>query len=145
MDWRREALIAALMTDLVTMDLQMKGKTVVITGGNSGIGKETARGLAAMGAALVLVCRNRSKAEAAKRELAETTGNSDIELVIADLMVQRDVRRAAQELLGSKRRIDVLINNAGSHFTSSRRERGWNREDHGVELLLPVSSDQSPA
>ena len=49
-----------------------------------------------MGAGLVLVCRNGTNAQPAKRELTEATGNGDIEIVIADLIVQREVRRAAR-------------------------------------------------
>ncbi len=86
-----------------------------------------------MGAALVLVCRNRTKAEAAKRELTEATGNRDIELVIADLIVQREVRRAAQELLGCNGRLDVLINNAGTNFT------GYAETEDGIERTMALN------
>ena len=67
----------------LTLDLEqtMKEKVVLITGANSGIGKETALGLAKMGASLVLVCRDRKKGEAAKEEIARTTEEASIELL----------------------------------------------------------------
>jgi retinol dehydrogenase 12 len=89
----------------------MAGKTVVITGASSGIGLETARALAGMGARIVAVVRNRAKAEAA---LPGT------ELVIADLYSLADVRRAAAEIRATCDRLDVLVNNAG--LIHDRRE-----------------------
>jgi NAD(P)-dependent dehydrogenase (short-subunit alcohol dehydrogenase family) len=82
----------------------MAGKTVVVTGASSGIGLETARELAAMGARVVAIVRNREKAEAA---LPGT------ELVIADLYSLEQVRRAAAEVRERCERLDVLVNNAG--------------------------------
>ena len=100
------------------MDLEqaMKGKVILITGASSGIGKETALGLAKMGASLVLVCRDREKGEVAKEEIAKATGNASIELILADLLPQREVRRVAAEFRATHPRLDVLVNNAGAGF-----------------------------
>jgi len=95
----------------------MDGKVVLITGGNSGIGKATALSLAKIGADLVLLCRNREKAEAAAADIASASGKR-VEIIIADMLVQEEVRRAASEFLSSHSRLDVLLNNAGSNFTS---------------------------
>ena len=91
----------------------MKGKTVVITGANTGIGKETAAGLAEMGATIVLACRNRVKATAAAHEIRTRTDNDDVHLVDLDLADLDSVTTCAKELLDGYERIDVLINNAG--------------------------------
>ena len=91
----------------------MKGKTVVITGANTGIGKETAVGLAEMGASVVLACRNRAKAEAAADEVRARSGNDDVQLVDLDLADLDSVRACADEVLERFDRLDVLINNAG--------------------------------
>ena len=96
----------------------MSGKVCVITGANSGIGKEAARRLAELGAHVVMVCRNRERGAEAKVEIdrAVSAGRSTggTELVIADLSSQAEVRRAAQEILVAHPAIDVLINNAGA-------------------------------
>jgi NAD(P)-dependent dehydrogenase (short-subunit alcohol dehydrogenase family) len=91
----------------------VKGKTVVITGANTGIGKETAVGLAEMGATVVLACRNRAKATAAAHEIRTRSGNDDVHLVDLDLADLESVASCAKEILDSYERIDVLINNAG--------------------------------
>ena len=99
------------------MERVMKGKVVLITGVNSGIGKETALGLAKMGASVVLVCRDKRKGGAVRQEIVKASGNGSIELLLADLLPQREVRRVAVEFKDNHPRLDVLINNAGASFT----------------------------
>ena len=111
----------------------MKGKVVLITGASSGIGKETALGLAKMGASLVLVCRDREKGEAAKEETAKATGNASIELFLADLLLQREVRRVAAEFKATHPALDVLINNAGASFTR------YAETEDGIERTMAVN------
>src|SRR4051794_30252624 len=91
----------------------MNGKTVVITGANTGIGKQTAVGLAQMGASVVLACRTRAKAEAAAEEVKARSGRSDVQLVDLDLADLDSVALCAKEILDRFPRVDVLINNAG--------------------------------
>jgi NAD(P)-dependent dehydrogenase (short-subunit alcohol dehydrogenase family) len=95
----------------------MEGKTCVITGANSGIGREAARGLLALGAEVVLVCRNADKAEEARRDIVATTGRDKAQVVLCDLANQADIRRAAAEIDARFPRIDVLVNNAGLVLT----------------------------
>jgi NAD(P)-dependent dehydrogenase (short-subunit alcohol dehydrogenase family) len=89
------------------------GKLCVLTGGTSGIGRETAVALAGRGARLALVCRDRRRAEDTVAEIATRTGSREVSLHFADLSLQREVRRVAAELLACHPRIDVLVNNAG--------------------------------
>ena len=98
-------------------DASMAGKTVVITGANSGVGFEAAKHFSAGGAHLVLMCRNAKKAEAA-RSLLQPSANIAIDIVLADFSRMDDVRRAAGELLERFPSIHVLVNNAGLHSTS---------------------------
>jgi len=91
----------------------MLGKTVVITGANSGIGREATRGMLALGAEVVMLCRNRDKAEEARADVVRTTGNERARVVLCDLASQADIRRAAVELLATCPRIHGLVNNAG--------------------------------
>ncbi len=91
----------------------MDNKTVLITGGTSGIGKATAVALAAMGARVVVTGRNAERGKAAVEEIKKASGNESVELMLADLSVQAEVRRLAEEFLESHDRLDVLVNNAG--------------------------------
>jgi len=88
-------------------------KTVVITGGNSGIGKETAVGLAQRGARVVIASRNAAKGQAAVSEIRARSGSEIVEMRALDLASFASVRTFAAELLGGYERIDVLVNNAG--------------------------------
>jgi NAD(P)-dependent dehydrogenase (short-subunit alcohol dehydrogenase family) len=92
----------------------MQGKTCMITGASSGIGRATAMALARMGATLVLVCRDGSRGEETVAAIAAETGNRDVTLMLADLSSQREIRRLAAEFLATDRPLHVLINNAGA-------------------------------
>jgi retinol dehydrogenase 14 len=92
----------------------MRGKTCIVTGANSGIGKETALGLARMGASVVLVCRNAEKGRAALADIQRESGSSKLDLLIADISSQASVRALAAQILEKYPRVDVLINNAGT-------------------------------
>ena len=91
----------------------MSGKTCIVTGANSGIGKETALGLARMGAHVVMVCRNAEKGKAALEEIRRESGSSQVDLLIADMSSQASVRALAEQIRQKYSRLDVLVNNAG--------------------------------
>lgn len=91
----------------------LHGQTFLVTGGNTGIGKETARGLAGRGARVVVAGRSEERTRAAIREISADTGSTDLDFVPLDLGDLGSVRRAAEEVLRQERRLDVLVNNAG--------------------------------
>ena len=91
----------------------LDGKTVVITGGNTGIGKETAVDLARRGARVIIGCRNLLKGKEALNEIKERSGNSNVFLEELDLASLKSVRTFADKILNRESRLDVLINNAG--------------------------------
>jgi len=91
----------------------MSGKTCIVTGANSGIGKETALGLAQMGARVVMVCRNAEKGKAALEDIRRESGSSQVDLLIADMSSQASVRALAEQIQRKYPRLDVLVNNAG--------------------------------
>jgi NAD(P)-dependent dehydrogenase (short-subunit alcohol dehydrogenase family) len=95
----------------------MKGKTVVITGGNAGIGKATAIALAKKGAEIVITSRSDDKAKAVIAEIKTASGNEVISYVLVDLSSQKSVRKVAEELKIKCPKIDVLINNAGCYVS----------------------------
>src|ERR671939_258897 len=111
----------------------MEGKVVFITGGTSGIGKATAAALAAMGADVVVVGRNPRRGEAALEEIRTRSHGGSVELKLADLSVQSEVRRLADEFLERHDRLDVLVNNAG--LVQSRRTE----TPDGIETTLATN------
>jgi NAD(P)-dependent dehydrogenase (short-subunit alcohol dehydrogenase family) len=98
----------------------MKGKIVLITGATSGIGEETALGLAKMGATIVLVGRSREKLDRVAISIASATGNRTIDTMVCDLTSMENVRKLASDFRHKYHRLDVLINNAGE-IVSERR------------------------
>src|SRR5215212_5559360 len=91
----------------------MGEKVCLITGATSGIGKATVMGLANMGASVVMVGRDRGRGEAALAEIKEKNANASVDLMLADLSSQEDIRRLADEFKEAYPQLDVLINNAG--------------------------------
>ncbi|XP_055906046.1 retinol dehydrogenase 14 [Eupeodes corollae] len=114
--------------------MEMQGKTVLITGANSGIGKETARELAKKGARVIMACRNQETAKAAKEEIEKETGNKNLILKKLDLGSQKSVREFAADILKTEKKIDVLIHNAGMALAF----RGATSED-GIELTMATN------
>lgn len=110
----------------------LSGQTIVITGANSGIGKETARELGRMGARIVLVCRTKERGEEALKELSlENPGRFD--LLIADLSSLKNIESLAETLKKNYPKIDVLLHNAGVFF-----EKRVESVD-GIEMTLAVN------
>jgi NAD(P)-dependent dehydrogenase (short-subunit alcohol dehydrogenase family) len=95
----------------------MAGKTVLITGASGGIGRATAVGLAVLGAHLLITGRNNRRIEAAADEI-RAAGGGPVDVLVADLSAQSEVRRLAHEALQSVDRIDVLVNNVGGYWNT---------------------------
>jgi retinol dehydrogenase 14 len=95
----------------------LTGKTVLVTGGTSGVGRATALGLATMGAHLAINGRDRERTEDAAREI-RAAGDGQVDVFVADLSSQTEVRRLADEVLHTYPRIDVLVNNVGGYWNS---------------------------
>jgi NAD(P)-dependent dehydrogenase (short-subunit alcohol dehydrogenase family) len=98
----------------------MSGRTALITGGTSGIGRATAVGLAALGARVAITARDRARTEESVREIRASGGGGPVDLFVADLSSQAEVRRLAGEVLERLPRIDVLINNVGGYWDTRR-------------------------
>ncbi len=102
------------------MPTNIQGKTILITGATNGIGEAAALELAQMGAQVVIVGRNRARAETVVSEIREKSGNPQVDMLLADLSSMNEVRRLAQDFKQKYTRLDVLVNNAGATF--SRRQ-----------------------
>lgn len=116
----RRCVASALYTD----------RTMVLTGGTSGIGRAAARELYRKGAHLVVVGRDAKKLDELRLELAHVRGGGTIETELADLSLMADVRKLAARLIRRHDRIDVLINNAGALFNHFRQTA------EGIEMTM---------
>lgn len=132
----------------------MSGKTVVVTGANSGIGKETAVELAKMGATVVVTARDSGRGEASLSEIRSRSGNEAVDLAVFDLGDLASVRSGASEILAKCDRIDVLVNNAGvvlsdRHESADGFEATFAVNHLGpfllTELLLDRIKESAPA
>jgi retinol dehydrogenase 12 len=106
----------------------VRDKVIVITGASSGVGLETARQLAGQGAEIVMIVRDQARGERARAQVAEAAAGQPPVLLVADLSVQSDIRRVAQQVRDRYEHVDILVNNAGTAF--SRREQSAD----GLEL-----------
>jgi NAD(P)-dependent dehydrogenase (short-subunit alcohol dehydrogenase family) len=100
--------------------MSMTGKTVLVTGATGGIGKIAALELARMGANVALVARNEAKGEATLDEIKTATGNTNLELYLADLSSMADIRKLAAEFKAKRTSLDVLVNNAGAYYNERK-------------------------
>lgn len=91
----------------------MDGKTVLITGGNTGIGYEAAKDLAIRGAKVIMACRDMEKCEKAMLQIKESAPNAELVPVELDLASLESVRECADQIVKSETKLDVLLNNAG--------------------------------
>ncbi|GAB1522212.1 hypothetical protein RhiTH_005324 [Rhizoctonia solani] len=109
------SLLASFYPRPTNPPVDLGGKTAIVTGANSGIGFETARALAAMGAHVVLACRNELRGQEARKRIVQLTGNPHVDLEIVDCASFGSVRafldRWEQRHV---RTVDILVNNAGS-------------------------------
>jgi len=113
--------------------MDLNNKTALVTGANSGLGKAIARALAARGARVLMVARDPRRGEEARDELEAATGNERLEVLIADLKSQAQVRRLASEVRERAPALHMLVNNAGTAFP-----KRCITED-GIECTLAVN------
>ena len=113
--------------------MNLKGKTAIITGATSGIGKVTALAIAREGAHLVLPVRNMEKGEALREEIISETGNKSIELMSCDLASLDSIRSFAKSFLTKYDQLHLLVNNAGL-WESKRKE-----SSDGIEMNFAVN------
>jgi NAD(P)-dependent dehydrogenase (short-subunit alcohol dehydrogenase family) len=111
----------------------LSGKVCLVTGATSGIGSVAAEALARQGATVCVVGRSREKCEATVDRIRRETGNRSVEFLIADLSVQAEIRRLADEFRKNYGRLDVLVNNAGGMFLDRRES------DDGIEMTFALN------
>ena len=111
----------------------INGKIILVTGATGGIGEWTANKLAAHGAQVIIHGRTPERCDAAVTRVRQWSGNPKVEFLAADLSIQAEVRRLAQEFRQRYKRLDVLVNNAGAFFL--RRQYSVD----GIEMTLAVN------
>ena len=141
-------------TDEVLDGVDLIGKTALITGGSSGLGRETARALAAKGARVIFTARDLNKGDQLAAQLRAQTGNVDISPEILELGSVASIRDFAERFLARHRQLDLLINNAGVMACPQERTEdgfelqfGSNHLGHFLltNLLTPVLGKDAPS
>uniref|UniRef100_A0A2K5QRF9 Retinol dehydrogenase 11 n=1 Tax=Cebus imitator TaxID=2715852 RepID=A0A2K5QRF9_CEBIM len=102
-----------LSSGVCTSTVEIPGKVVVVTGANTGIGKETAKELAQRGARVYLACRDVQKGELVAKEIQTMTGNQQVLVRKLDLSDTKSIRAFAKGFLAEEKHLHILINNAG--------------------------------
>lgn len=102
-----------ITTGLNKCSKHLVGKVVIVTGGNAGIGYETAKDLADRGARVIIGCRNERRGITARDKIIAATDNKDVHYKNIDFASLSSVRKFAEEIIKSETRLDILINNAG--------------------------------
>ena len=108
----RAALLKSGVPDVLET-IDAKGKVYMVTGANSGVGKEVSMFLAKRGATVNMVCRSESRGEAARKEIVEQSGNESVFLHVCDVSLEADVRRMWAAFAATSTRLDGLMCNAG--------------------------------
>ncbi|XP_061400892.1 retinol dehydrogenase 12-like [Musca vetustissima] len=114
---------------------RIDGKVVIVTGCNTGIGKEVAFEMARRGARVYMACRNFNKCEKARREIVQLTGNTNVFNRTLDLSSLQSVREFAEAFNKEERRLDILINNAGIMATPRGLTADGFEQQFGVNHL----------
>lgn len=114
---------------------RMDGKIVIVTGANSGIGKETARNLAARGAIVIMACRNKQASMEALRDIRTSTGDGDLIMMDLDLGDLESIRKFCTNFLEKFQHLDVLVNNAGVFVPPVDRQK----TKDGFEINMGVN------
>ncbi|XP_016107802.1 retinol dehydrogenase 12-like isoform X2 [Sinocyclocheilus grahami] len=106
-------VLRGLFTKSWSSDIQLDGKTAIVTGANTGIGKETAKDLAKRGARVILACRDLLKAEQAAREISRDVENASVVVRKLDLADTKSICDFAELIYNTEKSLHLLINNAG--------------------------------
>jgi NAD(P)-dependent dehydrogenase (short-subunit alcohol dehydrogenase family) len=119
----------------VVKGMDLTGKTAIVTGASSGLGVETARALAGVGAKVILPVRSPDKGEEAAADIRASTGNRQVEIVAMDLADWASVRAFTDAFVKSGAPLHILINNAGIMATPERRIMGGVESQFGTNHL----------
>lgn len=147
-------MTSSVVNGMVNKDIKMEGKTVIITGANTGIGLATAVDMAKRGARVLMACRNEEKARKAKDIVIEESNSDKVFIKMLDLSSMQSVRQFACDINKNEERVDVLINNAGIMMCPQMKTEdgfemqfGTNHLGHFLltNLLLDILKKSAPS
>ena len=118
---------------MTTPDTLMNGKICLVTGATSGMGEVIARKLAQMGATVIIVGRSRERGTETLQRIVSATGNASVELMLADLSSQKEIRQLAQQFESRYQHLHVLVNNAGAWNTTRQESKD------GIEMTFALN------
>ncbi|XP_037075685.1 dehydrogenase/reductase SDR family member 12-like [Pollicipes pollicipes] len=116
------------------LDVDCNGKSFMITGANSGIGKALAVAIAKLGGTIHMVCRNPTYAEEAMKEIRDETGNPNIHVHILDMSQPKNIAKFAEKFMDEHESLNVLVNNAGCMVNERRTT------DDGLEMNFATNT-----
>ena len=117
-------------------------KTIIVTGSNSGIGKEAARNLANSGHRILMLCRDSEKSEQIHKEIVSQSGNKNVFLIPVDLSNPLSIRSAVEKIKYEYQEIDVLVNNAGVYKVKRDETANGVEMSFAVNFLAPFMLSQ---
>ncbi|EDV22197.1 uncharacterized protein TRIADDRAFT_28989 [Trichoplax adhaerens] len=126
------AVIGVLWARSCRSKVRLDNKVTIITGGNTGIGKETAIDFAKRGARVILACRNETKGESAAQDIRQATGNDNVVFKHLDLASFKSIRSFAEDINKNEKSLDILVNNAGVACERQLTE-------DGLEMIMGVN------
>ena len=117
-----------------TSKARLDGKTAIVTGANTGVGKETVVDLVRRGARVIMACRSLKKGEAAKKDVIERTGSNNVIVKHLDLASLRSIRAFAEDINKNEARLEILVNNAGAI-----NAKEFTKTEDGFEMTMGVN------
>ncbi|TXT63219.1 MAG: Rhamnolipids biosynthesis 3-oxoacyl-[acyl-carrier-protein] reductase [Promethearchaeota archaeon] len=113
--------------------VNMSGKNCIVTGANSGIGKQTALGLAKLNSHVIMLCRSEKRGEEAKRDIQNKVSDANLTLMLCDLASFHQIRDFVDKFNSKFSILDVLINNAGVYLTD------YEETADGIQKMMAVN------
>lgn len=115
------------------VNTDMSGRICLVTGANSGIGKQVCLQLARLNATVIMACRNETDGKTVQKEIVQQSSNTNIVIEIVDLSSQKSIRHFVEKFYKENRQLHVLVNNAGIYMMERKES------EDGIELTFAIN------